>query len=166
MRIINVGSFVKLISEAFSSRLKPKNFTNSLQLSESEISDLNVFSQYEWQNITSDILEKYFDVISYLNPEAYRYYIAGIMKLSVEENCADFIAVNTVIGALDRSPNITYWDDYFLERWSGFSVQEYEVIEEWVIYLASSHEKSFLDGALERSLDTLDLLKRNHRKLK
>lgn len=151
-------NLVSAIQQAFQWRVSPVLLSDSKELTKQELADLSYISKFSWNEITGDQWEKYFDVTNLLSPEAFCYFLPGLMKASLEENQPNLISVVNIITMLDRSPKPDWWDDFFVARWPLFTLSEYKVIQDWIFWLASSENSSHSDDSLERALETLDLL--------
>ena len=110
-----------------------------------------------WDELTSDILEKNFEVLNWLSPEDFCYYIAGVIYVSINENNPELLVINSIINILNRSCNLSYWDENFSKRWTLFNNSELDVIYEWIIWL-SSH-KIYDEISLLRSLYCIEYIK-------
>lgn len=155
---INAMSLLAIINDAFQWRKRPAQFAELVKLSEDELSELSAITCLEWTEVTAEIWEKNFDVISILSPEAYCYYLPGVMKASVEDGYSNLVVVSNVIAELDRSPTPEWWDDFFLSHWPKFTVPEYKAIQEWIFWLSSLENSPYTDDSLDRALETINLL--------
>jgi hypothetical protein len=154
----NEINLLNRIQAAFETRNRPVVFTDSSELTATELADLETVIQLEWNEVTCTDWENYFDVISWFSPEAFCYYLAGIYKASIVEKQPNLIVITNIIGMLDRSPNIEWWDDFFLKRWPLLTQKECEATQEWILWLASFESLSVDLDSLERALQTIDLL--------
>lgn len=147
------------IHTAFSWRSRPQVLAVSNALSSSELATLDVFSCQSWRDINGDLWEKYFDVMTLLSPEAFCYFLPGILKASVEEEEPNLIVAVSIVEMLDRSPDPAWWDEFFLARWPNLSRSECLVLQEWLYWLAKFKRRSVSDDSLERAVQTVELLK-------
>ena len=147
------------IQNAFEKRKKPKNITNSNELSADEYDDLNGFVSIHPDAFTCDHLENHYEAIFWLSPESFYYYLPSILSTSIRENEPNISINHSIIGMLDRNPDTFTWDDFFIERWTLLNIKEYEAVQEWLIWIASFDNSSFNDDSLSRAFDTLELLK-------
>ena len=152
---INLIVNIKL---AFEGRKLPTVLTTSKQMSPNELDDLRFISRLSWGETTCEIWEKYFDVPSCFSPEAFCYYLPGILKATTEEKQPNLIVVSSIINDLDRSPNREGWDVLFLERWPLLTMKELCVVQDWLWWLSSFDKISHSDSSLMRALQTLELL--------
>jgi hypothetical protein len=143
---------VRLIEEAFSHRAMP-------QLAAHERDDVMSFRGKPWASVTGAQLERYFEAIFWLTPEAFCYYLPGIFAAGIRENKPWLIVNHSLINMLDRSPDPDSWDDFFLARWTRLTVRECEAAQSWVLWLSSWESSSYPEIALTRAFDTLELLK-------
>jgi hypothetical protein len=155
----NAVDIIKHVRAAFEWRVRPNMLTASLEMSAGVMEDLGAIASFNWYETTGDIWEKYFDVYCYFSAEAFCYYLPGIIKVSLEEQEPNLIAVSSIISDLDRSCNQDGWDDLFLARWPLLTSQELCVVQEWIWWLSSCQKTSHVDDSLMRSLETIELLK-------
>ncbi|HFB65734.1 MAG TPA: hypothetical protein ENJ60_09365 [Aeromonadales bacterium] len=149
---------VELFTEAFKHRKKPSCMTLSKQLDEHEHAEIMAFSGKKWFDIDVKLLEENFEVINWLSPEAFCYFLPGICCAGIKENSSELIIYDSIINMLDRSPEPTYWDSFFLSRWPLLHKDECKAVQEWVLWLSINN--SFYSGSvITRALETLDLVK-------
>lgn len=153
-----MADLVLALQEAFQWRARPKLMTESKQLSSHEIDELSTLAHFDWPELTGETWEKCFDAIFLFSPEAFCYYLPGLIKVSFEEREPNLISVSSIVGMLDRSPTPEWWDDFFLARWPLLTVAECKVVQEWLLWLSSLDNSSYSDDSLERALDTVSLL--------
>ncbi|KPC50705.1 DUF6714 family protein [Amantichitinum ursilacus] len=151
-------NLIQQLRIAFSARLRPEALQDSIELEEWEQKNLAHIGRFPWTELTAEDWEKYSDVISWLSPAAFCYYLPSLIKVSVEENLPNLIAVASIVMMLDRSPRTDWWDDFFRKRWTLLSMRECEVVQGWLFWIASCPESAYPDDSLERSLATVDLL--------
>lgn len=154
----DASALISDISQAFQWRTRPIVLTNSKELAEWERAELLAITSVDWKEVTAGQWEKNYDAIFMMSPEAYCYYLPGVMKACIEDGHSNLIVVSSVIGVLDRSPNPDWWDNFFFNRWTLFTIPEYKVIQEWIFWLMSLDNNSYTDDTLERALTTIDLL--------
>ncbi len=153
-----INSLINSIKSAFEWRSRPTVLSNSKQLSSGDKSDLLTIGSLKWEVVTCDDWEKSLDVICLFSPEAFCYYLPAVYKTSIEENLDNLVVVSVIIDSLDRSPTPEWWDDWFLERWSLLTLQEYKVTQDWIWWLSSFKNSPFSDDSLMRALQTIELL--------
>ncbi|HEM7809812.1 TPA: hypothetical protein U2L28_003383 [Burkholderia multivorans] len=146
------------ISECFKSRKKPDVLVGSNELTYDEIEEVNFVGAYDWSETTGDLWEKYSAVLSWFSPDAFCYYLPGVMVSSIKENEPNLIVVSNLIGMLDRTPNSDWWDDFFVARWPLLTLKECNALQEWLIWLSSAENSSFDQNSIERALGTIGLL--------
>lgn len=153
------------IEKAFSWRRKPDVLTSNHELTADELFDVIIFSKISWQETTSSLWEKHFDVIHFFIPEAFKYFLPGILKASIVDNTPSLIVCEDLISSLNRSPNYHGWETYFLERWEGLTIDEYDVLDEWLLWqsnFVTSQEESM---SLSIAMRTLEILKNKAKKI-
>lgn len=142
-------------------RARPRVLTDSVELSPNEYESLSFIGALSSEKVTSENWERYSDVISWLSPEAFCYYLPGILEASIKDDKPTLIVVESIIAMLDRSPTPEWWDRFFLDRWILFTKKEFNVIQEWIVWLSSIDPPAFDDDSLIRALHTIDLLRNN-----
>jgi hypothetical protein len=138
---------------------KPFFSVKSISADPSEINAINTLISKEWNDITCDFLESSFDIFLILPESLFKYYLPRIMFCSVEEDCPNLIINHSLVNMLDRSPNQEYWDEYFIKRWGGYNSFQYDVIEEWLIWISSNPKSGFSEESVDRAFDTVMLLR-------
>ncbi|MGX5175286.1 hypothetical protein ACUR5C_14800 [Aliikangiella sp. IMCC44653] len=151
---------IELFKSSFGSRAKPEILTDSRQLTEDEMNEVQQIEQLDWDNLDCELLKRSYDVLNWLSPEAFMYYLPRICAVGVEGDKRDFLIYDSLLQMLDRSPNEGYWDDFFKKRFLGLSKQELTVIQEWIFWL-TEEENLFDELTVERSIETLELVKNN-----
>lgn len=146
------------IFESFKWRKKPNILTGSNDLSCDEVEGVRAIGACEWSETTGDLWEKYNDVLSWLSPEAFCYYIPGVMVSSINDSEPNLIVVNNLVGMLDRTPSPDWWDDFFVERWSLLTIKECNVLRGWLIWLSSFENSSIDKNSFYRAIETVGLL--------
>ncbi len=154
---------MELIREAFATRVMPDVLFSSVQLTEDEIEEVLSFQGKHWSTVTCDQLEAYSYAIYWFSPEAFCYYLPGILSAGIKEKKSDLLVYDSIIRKLDRSPEPAYWDDFFLTRWPLLSAKECEAVQEWVLWLAPLESPACYENTFSRAFETLDLLK--HKKV-
>lgn len=150
--------FIDKIGKAFSERKFPEVICHPEKLSDDEYREATAFAVSHWLNLDTDILESYYEAIFWLTPEAFCYYLPGILKAGMEDGIPDLLINHALINMLDRSPVIEYWDDFFRERWLKLNKEELSVISEWILWLTSFEKTGYDDISLTRAFDTIELL--------
>ena len=148
-----------LINAAFANRAPPLEMTDSKQLSDLEFAEVMSFEGLRWQDITFDLIERNSDVVFWLAPEAFCYYLPGILAAGLKENRWESNAYDSLIMFLDRSPDADAWDHFFLPRWSLLTVEEIDAVAAWARWLSVVQPVATFENTFERVQDTLTLLK-------
>ena len=146
------------IELAFKNRTKPKLFLLDNQIAEHEYQDIKDLINKHWSEIDCLWLEKHFEFINWLTPEAFCYYLPGILSASIKQREPELIVNHSIIQLLDRTLDINSWDEFFEKRFSMLNIEENKVVQEWLLWLSSFNEISISDSSLSRAFDTLDLL--------
>ena len=148
-----------LINDAFSNRARPLEMTDSKQLSDIEYAEVISFEGLNWQDVPFTQVEQCADAVFWFAPEAFCYYLPGIMAAGLRENRWDSNAYDSLIGCLDRSPEPKYWDDFFAPRWLLLTAAELDAVAAWVGWLELVMPDAFHGNSYERVHDTLNLLR-------
>jgi hypothetical protein len=148
-----------LINQAFANRAPPLVLTDSMQLSDLEYAEVISFQGVGWRDVTFAQVEQCADAVFWFSPEAFCYYLPGILAAGLRENRWDSNTYDSIIGCLDRSPEPDYWDDFFLPRWPLLSVAELDAVAAWVRWLQIVQPDEIYGNSYERVQDTLTLLK-------
>ena len=147
-----------LINDAFANRAPPSLLTDSKQLSDSEYAEVMSFQGLSWHEVTFPQVEQCPDAVFWFSPEAFCYYLPGLLAAGLKENRWDTNAYDALVGTLDRSPEPDCWDDFFLPRWPLLSVEEIEAVRSWVRWFETVQPEAFQSNTYERVEDTLTLL--------
>lgn len=150
---------LETIDAAFKERGLPKELYTSRGLSDCELKELENFSIYDWRDMNGEQLENNYEALYWLSPQAFCFYLPGIMSASVRENEPNLICVHSIINMLDRSPDESTWDDFFISRWTILNTKECDAVIEWIVWLTSFEDSPFSESALSRSFDTMVLLR-------
>ncbi len=148
-----------LITKAFCNRAPPKELTDSKQLTDCEFAEVMAFQGLKWQDVRFLQIERNPDAVFWFSPEAFCYYLPGILAAGLRESRWDSNAYDSLIGCLDRSPEPDYWDDFFLPRWPLLSAEEIDAVAAWVRWLEIVQPDQVHENVYERAQDTLSLLK-------
>jgi len=148
-----------LINDAFANRTPPLEMTDSNQLSDSEYAEAMSFEGLHWQDVTFNLVEQNPDVVFWFAPEAFCYYLPGILAAGLKENRWESNAYDSLIMFLDRSPDPDSWDDFFLPRWPLLTVEEIDAVAAWARWLFIVQPAATFENSQERVQDTLTLLK-------
>jgi hypothetical protein len=156
--VIKTMNLLNEIKEAFSWRVKPTILSNSTQLSDDDLNDIQLMGQYDSHNLDSDFSEYHWNVFCLLSPQAFCYYLPAIYRFSIEDNTINLLPVSVVINMLDRTPNKNWWDDSFIETWTLLTISELEVTQQWLLFLCDLKLTSDDFLSIDRSFDTINLL--------
>jgi hypothetical protein len=147
------------IKKAFAHRNPPCVLTDSMQLTEGECADVMAFDGMDWRDVTVEQVERCADAVFWFSPEAFCYYLPGILAAGLKSRRSDLSAYDSLIGSLDRSPAPDHWDDFFLPRWPLLSGPEIDAVTAWVRWLEIVEPDQVFENTYQRTRDTLDLLK-------
>lgn len=149
---------LEFIEHAFSGRSTYDQITSSTQLTKFEQEEVSNFVGKHWSSINSGMLSSCFEVIYWFSPEAFCYFLPGILSAGIKEFKSDLVIYDSIIQMLDRSPNPEYWDEVFIERWTLLSKDECDAVQKWLFWIIDSGS-NFDEISINRALDTLELLK-------
>ena len=161
---VDATTALKLINSAFSNRAQPGVVTDSKQLTDLEYEEVMSFNEMHWQDVNYAQVEEYPDAVFWFSPEAFCYYLPGILAAGLKEGRWDSNAYDSLIGCLDRGPKPDYWDDFFLPRWPLLTAEEIDAVAAWARWLETVQPDAYHDNTYERVQDTLTLLKERARK--
>src|SRR5438874_12790142 len=99
-KIVRQVSMLRLIEEAFSHRSMPKVFLVSEQLAAHERDDVMAYWGKPWSTLTTLQLEKHFEAISWFSPQAFCYYLPGILSAGIRENKPWLIVNHSLVDVL------------------------------------------------------------------
>jgi len=150
---------IEKIHHTFAEQTRPKLMLIPEQMAAHEVDDVAQMLNRSWREINGHDLEKHFEFINWLMPEAFCYFIPAILAVSVAENSPDLIVVHSLINLLDRSDDPANWDNFFIKRFRLLNRAECVVIQEWIVWLSSCENISISQHALGRALDVLEVLK-------
>jgi hypothetical protein len=146
------------IEAAFSDRIPSTVMSDSKQLADFEYEEVMSYEGIRWQDLTFAHVERNSDAVFWFSPEAFCYYLPGILAAGLRESRWDANACDSIIGMLDRSPEPDYWDDFFRPRWTLLSAAEVNAVDAWVVWLGLVQPDGFHGNTYERAHDTLALL--------
>ncbi|MFZ0747667.1 MAG: DUF6714 family protein [Terracidiphilus sp.] len=163
-------NLVKKIEMAFARRCMPTEVIEPEQYIQfdSDVEEALWFAGRDWREITSKDWQDHSDAVHFLSPEAFAYYLPSLLILTIQnpKGYPD-MAVDPLIGKLDRSPSVEGWNDSFSRRFLGLSSEEYEAIKEWLLFACENIPQAFWGAAASgpgdgfgRTFDTVDLLQK------
>jgi hypothetical protein len=153
--VINLETAVR---EAFSSRARPRNVVPCDHPNTTEYTDALHFQGRDWRDTNCDLWSKFSDAIYGFCPEAFCYFLPGIIYAQVREDEPELLLNSSLIGMLDRSENVEYWDAFFIERWPRLNRNECLALQEWVLWISSKGTGMFSEASLTRAFSTLNIL--------
>jgi hypothetical protein len=145
------------IAAAFLPRSKPLHLTaanEGLQIT-SEIQDAFAFQSLAWSQVTKEHWNKYSGAFFAFSPAAFLYFLPSVLTLSLREPKAWLAPADSLVTALDRSPNIETWDIFLLQRLVALQSEEYSVLRDWLLEM--SEDSTFEQDALGRAFDSVCL---------
>jgi len=147
------------IARAFAGRRPPSLITDSLQLTDGEYAEVMAFEGLRWEDVDFELVRDCPDAVFWFSPEAYCYYLPGILAAGLRAGRWDSNAYDSIIGCLDRTPEPDYWDDFFLPRWPRLSAPELEAVAARAGWLELVQPDGYHANTYQRVQETLRLLK-------
>ena len=165
MQLSNVRDVVMVDNEiviaidvAFSHRTTPCEVIKPGAPKTDEYQDASAFLGKNWRTLRCHDFELYPAAVSGFSPEAFCYYLPGILTSSLVEMRPDLDAGSALIYMLDRGNGPVSWDEFFIERWCSLNEEECRAVQQWVLWLAEKDPGGFISTALDRAFDTLEIL--------
>jgi hypothetical protein len=152
-------NLILMIDGAFRGREKPSRAVRPDHPKTIEYEDALKLSHRTWQALTGEEMDACSDAVYGLSPAAFCYFLPGWMSVGVREERADFLIYSTLVAMLDRSPVVSTWDGFFLDRWPLLTDAECAVTQQWVLWLSEFDGTAFTQDSLTRSYETLELLR-------
>nr|WP_272545282.1 hypothetical protein [Burkholderia cepacia] len=149
------------IGRAFSERKRPMSVVPTVSPDTNDYNDALHFSNLLWDETTAYDWTNYADAVYRFTPEAFCYFLPGIMRVSIEDNQVALTVIESLMASLDRSPVVEYWDDYFLQRWPKLTDVECDAVIEWLLWLNEHPLSLFSEDTILRACETLELVKKH-----
>lgn len=110
-----------------------------------------------WDEIEDEVINNSEDAFIYFTPEAYCYYLPALVShFSKGKPFAE--AIDPVFNSLLRSPDPAIWEDEFMDRWSRFSIEQLEMLGEFLLVLEDGYSNSLLTSRIPQAMSTLETL--------
>lgn len=145
------------LAAAFDNRSAPEDVVSPDHPDTYEYQEALHFEAVDWRNTTCDEWQEYADSIYAFLPEAFCYFLPGILSAEIKEGRPDLLLTSALLNMLDRSPNKDTWDTFFIERWLLLAEEECQAVQQWIIWLADQ-KIGLDDDALMRAYETLEML--------
>ena len=100
--------------------------------------DTQYFKNHDWRNITANEIYIYSDVVTGTNPEAFCYFLPGILYAVYREKRIDCNAIDSLLYGLENSrtkletETETETETFCYERWSLLTIAELSAVKEWL----------------------------------
>ena len=156
-------NLIEKIDRAFSGCPHPRLMLITEQMASHEVGDVSAMLKRSWNEINGEELERHFEFMNWLSPEAFCYFLPAVLKVSVKENNPDLMAVHALINFLDCSDDPNLWSEFFVKRFSLLSQAECGVLQEWILWLSSLDNTTVNQHALGRALSVLEVIKQKAR---
>ena len=148
---------IRQIERAFAHRAKPEAVIEPRDLMPDD-EDALWFAGRDWREITARDWNEHFDAFFRSAPGAFKYYLQSILCLVVKNPDENLLAADSLIGCLDRTPNVEWWDQFLLDHLLGLEIDEYEAIDGWIVML-SEKSRCYKEDSLMRAYQTVHLLR-------
>lgn len=146
------------IREAFAHRSRPAAVVREDAPDTDEYDDAKHFLGRSWDSLTCSELDAHQDAFAGFTPEAFCYYLPGILTAGIREERPDLLATSSIVMTLDRSNVPSSWDEFFLKRWPLLTANECLAVQQWLLWLADANPSVALEPSLGRAFDTMQLL--------
>jgi hypothetical protein len=148
---------VRQIERAFAHRDKPEVLiSRSVPMADDE--DALWFAGRDWREITPQDWNDHSDAFFRFAPDAFRYYLQGILCLVAKNPDENLLAADALVNCLDRTPNPESWDQGLLDRLQGLEIDEYDAISDWIVMLPEN-SRCYKEDSLTRAYQTIHLLR-------
>lgn len=145
------------IEAAFGHRQPPESLIERRDVLTPEQQEALWFTGRNWREVTREEWEAHGDAFYAFRPEAFAYYLPGILLLS-GESPDWFGPADALLQVLDRGSDIARWDAFLTNRLVGLSDEEYEAMDHWLMELAAGADEE-RSRQLGRAFDTVNLLR-------
>lgn len=162
-------NLLEKIERAFAARPKPAQVRlgdEVFQL-DSDVEEALWFSGRDWHEITWQDWQQHSSAIFFFDPEAFGYYLPSVLRLSAENPHENLMAADSLIGQLDRSPDVEGWTEGFASHFLELNPAELDVLKEWLLQVCEyvPYERwgiaaSGPGDTFGRAYDTVDLIQK------
>lgn len=94
--------------------------------------DTQYFKNHDWRNITADEIYIYSDVVTGTNPEAFCYFLPGILYAVCREKRIDCNAIDSLLYCLEDSRTKLETETFCYERWLLLTTEELSAVKDWL----------------------------------
>lgn len=122
----------------------------SVELSPDELADVLAFQGLDPFSITTAFLRQHYAAVYYFSPEAFCYFLPGILSAGIRESEPDLLVYDALVASLDRSPEPEWWDGWFLDRWPHLTSAECEAVQSWLLWLTEFDNLEYYVNTLDR----------------
>lgn len=148
----------RLVFTAFAGRPAPATVVPKQSLGSCGHEDAAGFVGVARESLACDFIERYPDAITGFSPDAFLYYLPGIICAGLREGRRDLLAYDHIIRQIDRFNPPDSWDEYFIARYGALTPAECRALQQWVLWLSDTDGQYFSPSELERAFDTLGLI--------
>jgi hypothetical protein len=145
-----------------SNTIKPRVIFEDTPSGDDEIEAKNYFSQTTWRDIEPQELQKYWNTATLLTPQAFRYFLPGIIIKSIQENVFNLF-YDITLSPLDTGYGKKYLSERTISLWVILSDIQINLVIEWVFWLSNQSWFNFLnEDSILRIAKTLEEFKSNN----
>lgn len=166
------------IERVFSSRRKPVQVriadevlrhdpTMEFLRHDPDVKDALWFSGRERHELTLQHWREHSSAIYFFDPEAFAYYLPSVLLLSAQNLDEWLEAADSLINALDCSPDPQWWTEGLVRRFQELNPAELDVLKEWLLHICESDTykrwgiaASGPGDTFGRAFDTVELLQK------
>ena len=149
-------TFEDRVEIAFSSRGLPTRLIGRIAPGcySSDENEALWFANRDWRELTWEDWEGHSDAIFRFTPEAFAYYLPSILIESRKDPDRWLKAADALVIMLENRSTPEKWNKYQASNFEGFKVEEYAVLEEWLLFFRNrntynnAYDKERIDEAL------------------
>lgn len=141
----------KYVVDVFSSRQLSQNIVEEIKLSEFELLHLDKFLKVDINNIDSEVFEEYYEVLLWLNPQSFVFYLGILIKVTIREKSPEGVAVDLILQIIGAGVT-----NFAQSRFSLLHKAEIELIEEWIFWLSEYQSNPFRDEICMMALTQIE----------
>jgi len=137
------------IEKAFGWRSCPNEVTASDRFQDEADEETKSFRGLLWDEVPSELFDIYAGCFSYFTVEAFCYYLAGVLRVVIENKTHTTNSSDGLLIILELNPYEELWSERFLETWGILRYQELTLVKLWI--------ESIIDNMVDR-VGTKDII--------
>lgn len=161
-----LATLVNKIERAFDWRKMPASAIDRVSILQfdSDVDDADWFSEKNWHDVTLGDWKNHSSAYTFMSNEAAAYYLPSLLILSASHPEEWISSLDSLIMNLDCTPDWGVKDDRIRERYLGWRIEEYEVLQDWLLFM-SEHGPDLAHGTagpgdrFGRAFELIELLK-------